>query len=90
MNVKTVSNPVPGEWHELPDLVPPLGSVCLTREFRKDGTRFAMCVFKQDKCGEPHFFHYLLQSKQGPVFPSAWMISPFEGISKKAGDNHDD
>ena len=90
MNPKTVKAPVPGTWHELPDLVPPLGSLCLTREFKKDGTRFEMAIYKNDKSGEPHFFHYLLRDKQGPIFPSAWMISSFEGISKKRGDFRDD
>lgn len=91
MNVKTVFRPDPGTWYELPGLVPPLGALCLTREFKKSGTKFTMCVYKQDAQGAPHFYHYLSNDKQGPIAPpSAWMVSSFEGISKKAGDFHDD
>lgn len=86
MEIKTVNKPEPGTWYELPGLVPPLDTLCLTREFKKDGTRFQMAIYKSDKSGKPHFFDYHLQDKRGPIFPSAWMVSPFGGISKKVGD----
>ncbi len=89
MEIKTINNPEPGTWYELPGLVPPLDTLCLTREFKKDGTRYEMAIYKSDKSGKPHFFHYLLQDRHGPIFPMAWMVSSFAGISKKRSDFSD-
>ena len=86
MEIKTIKKPDPGTWYELPGLVPPLDTLCLVREFKKTGTQYTMCVYKKDAKGNSHFFDYRLQDKQGPIFPAAWMVSPFDGISKKAGD----